>query len=336
MKRDHLDLLWIELPENIYYFTGCSASRGMLFIFRDEACLALDSRYFEQMKKKSPIRLVLDYKEEAYDVLMQPSIKKVGIEYIHTNLKRFEIMKKVLPAEYIDTSVVKRIRAVKDEEEMHLIEESSALLWKGYQYILTLLKEGVKESELGWEFEKFIRERGAEGVAFEPTIAFGESTAFPHYKAGKEVWKPGSPVLMDLGVKKNQYASDMTRTHLFPQTHPQIHEISRIVRDAYEVAVNVCSPGIPTKDIDAAARSYIEKNGYGEFFLHSLGHGVGLNVHEYPLISAAAALTDCLELGMVFTIEPGIYLPGIGGVRYENTLVLTEDGPRSFFPHDKS
>ncbi len=336
MAGAHLDLLWLEDPENIYYLTGCCVSRGMVFLFRDEVYLALDSRYFEQMKKIAPIPLILDHQDEAYDVIMKAKIKKVGIEFTFTDLRRFQVMKEILPVEYSDTDIVIRARALKDQEEIKSIQESSNLLWEGYQHIKALVTPEVTENFLSWEYEKYIREKGAEGVAFEPTVAFGKNAAFPHYKGGRCPWKNEEVILMDLGVKKNHYCSDMTRMLLFPNTHPKIGAIYQIIKKAYEAAINVCKQGIPTKDIDRAARSVIEQEGFGEFFQHGLGHGVGINVHEYPRLSPVAPQEMTLEYGMVFTIEPGIYLPGIGGVRYENTLVLTGDGVHSFFPHDRS
>jgi len=190
-----------------------------------------------------------------------------------------------------------------------------------------MLKEGISENELAIELEIFWKRRGSKAIAFDPIIAFGSNSSMPHYRVGQRKLNTGEAVLIDIGVNLNHYHSDMTRVVFFGDPDPKIASIYEIVLKAQELALENCRPGTPIAELDASARTYIEQKGYGENFTHSLGHGVGLEIHELPLIRSQSPGADTqLEEGMVVTIEPGIYLPGIGGVRIEDTVAITRDG----------
>lgn len=334
IEEKNIDLLWIESPHDIFYFTGQNVSRGMLFISKKDTYLALDGRYSEQARSVSPVRVVLDKDEQAYDDLFEWDIDTVGINFSSTHLSRFEKIKKIVKAKFVDCNFAKEFRTVKDQWEIRELQKAANILWQGYLNIKRLLKRDLTEKQLAWEFEKSVREQGATGLSFSPIIAFGISSSFPHYTPSENKRKEYDPALVDIGCTWNYYQSDMTRTFIPKGADKKLFEIEEVVIGAYEEAFKACKIGASFYEIDHVARDYIRKKGFGDFFPHSLGHGVGIDVHEYPLVSPKASKEDLLIVDTVFTIEPGIYLPGIGGYRYENTVHMTENGPISFFPHD--
>ncbi|MBI5274218.1 MAG: aminopeptidase P family protein [Chlamydiales bacterium] len=334
LARSKIDLLWIEDVKDIYYFTGASVSRGMLFILQEDAYLAVDGRYYEQVKSSVGLPVILDQKDGAYNILYGFPIKNIGVDFQTITIQRFEKMKQLFAACFVDVGIARQLRMIKDSQEITYLKDSAALIWEGYQHILPLIETNQTESFIAWQLEKFVREKGASELAFEPIIAFGKNSAFPHYRAGSGILDNHDCALIDIGLKKHQYCSDMTRTILLKNASAKLKEINSIVLESYEKAVQACKIGVPVRDIDAAARECIKGYGYGDFFPHSLGHGIGLDAHEAPLLSFRSDASVVMEENMVFTIEPGIYLPGIGGIRFENTLVMTKAGPISFFPHD--
>ena len=194
-------------------------------------------------------------------------------------------------------------------------------------YVLSLLKEEISEAELALELEFFWKKRGAKKLAFDPIIAFGANSSMPHYRAGLAKLQSHTSILIDIGVVLSHYHSDMTRVVHFGTPTSVIEKIYSIVEEAKARALALCCPGTLVGELDRAARDWIASQGYGERFTHSLGHGVGLDIHEPPTIRDSGLYrTLPLQPGMVITIEPGIYLPGIGGVRLEDTVLITENG----------
>lgn len=329
LKKSSVDAFLIENPVNLFYLTGLHFSAGSLLISETATLLLVDGRYIESAKKQTLYPCEQVKEETMKEWLKSHHILKLGFEKEGTTYKRFlDLKEAVCPIELgpVD-SPVSELRTIKDEHEIEALKKAARLGDEGYSHLLTLLKEGVQESELATELEFFWKKKGAEGVAFDPIIAFNTNGSMPHYRAGKEKLVANSSVLIDCGVLLNNYHSDMTRVFFFGNPAPEIQTILQIVREAQEKALAICKPGTALKELDKAARGFITEKGYGDFFNHNLGHGVGLEIHEAPSIRSKGKEADCeLKEGMVITIEPGIYLPGIGGVRWEDTIVIRPNG----------
>jgi Xaa-Pro aminopeptidase len=228
---------------------------------------------------------------------------------------------------------VRTLRAIKEAREIALLKKAADLTWRGLQKILEELKEGVSEEELALTFEIFCRKNGASGLSFSPIVAFGENSAYPHYRAGKTKLRKNQIVLIDVGAIVDHYCGDMTRVFFFGQPDPELARFEQIVRSAQRKAVAHVRPGIRAGELDELVRNEFEKANVKQLYIHSLGHGIGLETHEYPRLRFDNEDKDLiLEAGMVFTIEPGLYQPGLGGIRIEDTILVTETGHENFFP----
>lgn len=328
--QDHnADAILIEHPVNLFYLTGQQFSTASLLVHTKGACLLADNRYYEVCKKNLSIPVVLSDQTSLKQLLSSEEfgfIKTLGFDSENTSYKRFEELSKFTIDLKPFEDPVKNLRMIKDEEEIQLLKEAADLGSQGFDYICSLLKEGITEIELAQELEIFWKRKGGSGVAFDPIIAFGPNSSMPHYRAGNDKLFRGKHVLIDIGVNYHHYHSDMTRIVFFGEPDPKIVEIFHIVEKAQLAAIALCRPGFTMGEIDNLARGHIMRQGYGDYFKHGLGHGVGLEIHEAPTIRNKAPFKDMLlQPGMVITIEPGIYLPGIGGIRIEDTIVITED-----------
>jgi len=230
--------------------------------------------------------------------------------------------------------VVEKLRLRKTPEEVERIRKAQALAEEALAHVLPLLRPGVEEREIALEVEFFLKRRGAEGAAFPPIVASGERGALPHARASEKRLKAGELVTLDLGARLEGYHSDMTRTFALGRPKEELRRAYKAVEEALEAALAALAPGKTGKEVDAVARKALEAHGLDRYFVHSLGHGVGLAVHEGPSLSPYGE--EVLEPGMVVTVEPGVYLPGLGGVRLEELVLLTESGVEllSRFPRD--
>jgi Xaa-Pro aminopeptidase len=316
----------IENPLDLFYLTGLKMSAGALLISEKKIALFVDGRYIEFAKKASPFT-VYPLKEIASHVG-----KITAFDSHWTTFDRFERLQKWGTEWKPISGPLKMIRAIKEKKEIVALEKSAKLLWKGFLYLKKQLKVGVTEKEVAFEFEFFCRKNGAENLSFQPIIAFGKNTAYPHYRAGNAKLKKGDIVLCDLGVVVESYHSDMTRTFFFGKADPRLIVIDSAVREAHAAALKICKPGIRVGDLDAAACKVIQTAGFEKYIAHSLGHGIGLETHEFPRLKLKGEDDDVvLKEGMVVTIEPGLYLAGIGGVRHEDTVVITQKGYKNFY-----
>lgn len=321
----------IENPTDLYYFLGLHFSRGRFLITEKNATLFVDGRYLEVAKKNSPFPVRSLEKKELEEALKKSKGKVFGFDSglsikAHKELKT-SFTKEMKRLKGFDEPTL-RVRMIKDWKEQELIKKSAELLWKGFLHIRNKLKIGVSELELAREFEFFVKKRGAEALSFQPIVAFGSNSALPHHHSSPRKLKKNEVVLFDLGVVLNGYASDMTRVTFFGKVSKRIEELYLIVREAHQAALNLCKAGLPIARLDQAARKVMGKE--EKHFLHSLGHGIGLDVHEYPRISSKVKKGK-LEEGMVITIEPGLYLPNIGGIRYEDMIIITKTGYKNLF-----
>jgi len=336
LKEHKLDLFVINDPVNLFYFTEMMFSQGMLLLSEKNAYLAVDMRYFEKAKKTG---FTLLHWEETplLDVLeKEPFCKNIGFDdTIFTSFQERHLRKNAailrkkgrLVTFKRAPSLLQDLRSIKGEKEISFLQEAADLGVKGYEYLLSLLQAGVSEKELEQKLRIFWLERGGDDVSFSPIIAFGENSASPHHSSSSRTLKKGDIVLLDIGVKKENYCSDMTRTLFFGAPNPKLKEIYLLVQEAQKRALEKCLAGATFAEVDLAARSFLEKKGYGKEFCHSLGHGVGLEIHEAPSLPPyTKKKRGYLKPGHVITIEPGLYLQGLGGVRIEDTVVIRDNG----------
>lgn len=329
------DCLIIEHPINIFYLTGLDLSKGKLFISENSSALIVDGRYIESCREQTLYPVYLQEEHSLKDWLLDQNLSKVGFDSDETSYNHFlelsqavEEVNKKQPCQLIPlSSPIQTLRLIKDELEIQIMSEAARLAQNGYQLVKSLLSEKISESELAVELEYFWKKQGAKKLSFDPIIAFGPNSSKPHYRAGSTLLEKNTHVLIDIGVTWKHYQSDMTRVCFFGEPHPKIKEIYSIVEEAKQQTMEKCKPGTLIGELDQTARSIIDKKGYGKHFIHSLGHGIGLETHESPILRSKGPWAETeLKVGMVITIEPGIYLPGIGGIRLEDTLLITENG----------
>jgi len=341
LKEKKCDALYVDDAVNLFYLTGIQLSAGVLLAHAKGAFLLVDGRYIEMCKKLSPFPVILtnQFMKSLAELISNECkfISRLAFNSENTSYKSYLLLEKCL-AEISSKlelvaldNPVKQLRSIKDKNEIALLRDAAALGSKGFDYACQCLKEGITEVEVASELEIFWKRLGSKGLAFDPIIAFGSNSSMPHYRAGDAKLKKGDTVLIDIGVNFEHYNSDMTRVVYFKKADPKILEIHEIVEKAQAKALALCRPGVLIGDIDRAAREFIQKKGFGEYFNHGLGHGVGLEIHEWPVIKNIDPWKEIpLEEGMVITIEPGIYLPNHGGVRIENTVVITKEGYEDF------
>lgn len=329
LSQWHVDALWVSNPKDLYYLMHIEVSRGFLLITKDDVTLIVDGRYFENMYARFGNKVLLE-KEVHWETLFTQ--KAIGFDADKETYSAVLKLEEKAPWVIWEplNKPIEDIRTVKSEEEIALIETSCALCQQGFDALIGLLHEGITEQELATEIEIFWKKKGADRIAFEPIIAFGENSAYPHYRAGKARLQPGQSIMVDIGVVVNQYNSDMTRMLFFKEPpSSKMQEIVAIVVEAQERAFCACKAGLTTGELDRVAREYISEKGYGDFYVHGLGHGVGLDIHELPqLRKEIDAPPTVLEENMVITIEPGIYVPGVGGARIEDTVVVKKGHAR--------
>lgn len=324
LKENQLDAFLVEDPLNLFYFTQSKVSAGQLIITPTELFFYVDQRYYQKCYRSHP-SFVYPIEKAPLSQRLKP-FAKIGFDSETFTFARMDELQAY--SQFISfRNIFKQIRMIKDDSEIALLKQAAALGCEGFDYVLTLLSEGISEQEVALELEIFWKKKGSQGVAFEPIIAFSENSSMPHHRAGTTRLKKGHPILIDIGVLYQNYHSDMTRVVFLDAIEDEMLTVYEVVKRAQEESLKLCKPGTLIKDLDRQARLIIEEAGYGDCFTHSLGHGVGLEIHEFPPINQKSALAEIpLEKGMVITIEPGIYLPGVGGVRLEDTVAITETG----------
>lgn len=326
-----VDAMLITHLPNVRYLTGFTGSSGQLFITSEEAVFLTDSRYEEQARREVP-----DLRKETYypdfvarlaEICLELGAPRVGFEAAAVTYKTYQKVAEAGAVELVPTDEsVERLRWVKDDEELSLIERAQELTDHAYDVATTKLVEGMTEKELALELEQAMRQAGADGMAFDSIVAFGENAAEPHHRPGDRTLSAGDIIKFDVGCVVEGYHSDMTRTVAFGEPPRELVEAHELVLRAQRTGVEALRPGVAAGSADKAARDVIREAGYGDRFGHSLGHGVGLEVHEGPGLRRES--TDVVPEGTVVTVEPGVYLPGIGGVRIEDMVVVEADGAR--------
>lgn len=321
---------FIEQQADLLYLTGLALSKGRLFVSKKDAVLYVDGRYFERAKKEAPCSVAL------WEEHKKRTEKRIGFDSAAVSYEGYLGLKKSMPhVEWIPVPMpAKKLRGVKDTSEIAALQRAADLTWRGYQEIVKSLREGITEKELALEFEIFCRKNGASGLSFEPIIAFGENSAYPHYRAGKSRLKRDQIVLVDVGAIVDQYHGDMTRVFHFGTPSGRILELEEIVKRAKAKAIAHIKPGVLVKELDQIVQDEFLAANVKPLYTHSLGHGVGLETHEFPRLSIESEDKNVvLEPGMVFTIEPGLYQPGVGGIRIEDMVMVTQTGYENLFKH---
>jgi Xaa-Pro aminopeptidase len=346
LHAQNLDAILVTNPENRRYLSGFTGhdsgadSAGALVVTGDAVTLITDGRYTEQAAAECPgLRVVKrdgQFAPAAAAVIAEADIGRLGFEATHVTVALRDDLDAAL-AEKVGQgrvslvatrNLIEPLRAVKDADEIAAIERAVAITDETFTYLCGYLRPGLTEREVAHEIERYMREKGADGIAFSPIVASGPNAALPHAVPTAREIQLGEPITIDMGARYNGYCADMTRTVCLGEPGADAQAIYDAVLRAQEACEAELAPGMSGKAADAAAREVLEAAGYGEQFLHSTGHGLGLEIHEDPRLSKHAAEEQKLEPGMAITIEPGVYIAGWGGVRIEDTAIVTEDGIR--------
>jgi Xaa-Pro aminopeptidase len=330
-KLTHLELdgIWIAKPENIHYLSGFTTPKdAKLLVTHTEIILYTDPRYTVQAKKESSVPFHIARFEAVYEHAKQfTSGKKIGFEADAVLYSSYEALSEHLGANLQSvTDVIEPMRISKTTKEISQIHKAAQIADAALEAMLPKLKAGTTERDFALELEFEMRKRGADSAAFEIIVASGERSAMPHGTASSRVMQNGDLVTIDWGAALNGYHSDCTRAYPIGEISSQLKHMYNAVLEANLLAIRHVKAGVGCKELDTIARDYLKTQGYDEAFAHSLGHGVGLAIHEAPTLSQRADDNAVLETGTVVTIEPGVYLEGIGGVRIEDLLLVTESG----------
>ena len=331
-RRHGADAFFVTKPENVRYLSGYSAGDAYLLLAKGRRFLITDPRYYLQAKKDAKDFEMVIAKgpvSQALAVLSKRlKLKKIGFEPAHlTHLAHEKVAGKLA-----ETSVgflplvdaVEELRQMKDETEIALIRDSVVILENAVLYFEAMLRPGLSENDLASRMEYFIRAASGERASFEIIVASGPNSAFPHARPSDRIIRPNDMVLLDLGVSYRGYKSDLTRVFFLGKINVKQKRIYGIVKEAQRRSIEAIKPGAKISEIDGIARGFINDKGFGRRFRHSLGHGIGLEVHESPSISSRNHAE--IKPGMVFTVEPAVYLPGWGGIRIEDMVLVTKKG----------
>lgn len=331
-----IDSMLITSPKHVYYLTGFATDPherflGLLLSRGEDPALLVPALDYEAAAAATGMARIHTHSdtENAYDVLrklMPNFIRTLGVEKDHLSVVRFEALSAVIGAEtYVDIgSPLRDMRAVKSPEEISRMRHAARIVEDVLREGVARAKPGVTEIELVAELEYQMKKLGAQGPSFDTMVLAGAKSALPHGKPDATPIREGDLLLFDLGVFADGYASDITRTFAVGDVSDEAKRIYAAVLEANRRAIEAIRPGVMLGSLDRAARAAIEAAGYGPYFTHRLGHGLGMDIHEYP--SVHGLNEDPVRAGMAFTVEPGVYVPGTGGVRIEDDVVATEDG----------
>jgi len=333
MASEKVEGILLKDENTIRYITGFSGDSSLLYLDSKQAVLITDGRYTEQARlEMSNMFKALEYKavdsksiwRAAVELARDAEVHSLGFDGSWYSYAEFSVLQELAEDIKLQSIDLSGIRMVKDKQELELLKQAAWIADDAFMQLLGDIKPGCTERELAARLEYYMRERGSEKVSFDTIVASGERGALPHGMASDKVIEGGELVTFDFGAVYKGYHSDITRTVMVGMATGWQREIYAVVEAAQRRGVKEAKIGMTGKELDAIVRKAIADCGYGEYFVHGLGHGVGLEIHEMPNINKRGETV--LENGMIFTIEPGIYIPGKGGVRIEDTVVLTEEG----------
>lgn len=324
-NEKNIKSFWITKPENKFYISGFQSSNYFILLTEDRNFLLTDFRYIESAScLKDTFEIVLISNEfTPCDFLRDHAKIGLGIEYksitfdFYNDIIEKSAIKEVLPAD----NIIEKIRLIKEPEELLKIKQAAEIANQGFYHMLKYIETGLTEKEIAFELEFFMKKNGADDLAFDSIVASGERGSFPHSTPTDRKVQKGEFITLDFGAKVQGYCSDMTRTIGIGPLSSKQKDIYALVLEAQKKSLSQLSVGLKTSDVDKIARTIITDAGYGAYFGHGLGHGVGLEIHEAPTLNPSSI--EVLAHNMVVTIEPGIYLPDEFGVRIEDLAVVT-------------
>ncbi|WP_110887409.1 M24 family metallopeptidase [Deinococcus yavapaiensis] len=333
LGREGLTALWVTTPEHVRLISGfTSPEDAKVLVTPSETWLYTDARYTAQADEECRVPHFIGappranaLKEMYEHARVRFGDGPVGVEAAHLTVHEFETLKAAWNADLVATTgLIESVRLSKTNEEIQAIREAQRVADEAYAEVRPTITAGRKERDVALDLEIAMRRRGAAGPAFDIIVASGARSAMPHGVASDKIIEDGDLVTIDMGAVVNGYHSDMTRTIAVGSVSDELRRMYDAVLEAEEACVAAVKPGIRCADLDQIARDLLAKHDLAPLFAHSLGHGVGLAIHEGPSLSSASE--DVLAPGMIITIEPGVYRPGVGGVRIEDLLLVTEDG----------
>lgn len=330
MKKNAIDGFLVTSPYNLRYLTNFTGSTGLAVITMDKAFFVTDFRYTEQAASQAQgfeiVKNTGPIFDEVAKICAQEQLNNLAFEEAHVSFAEYSVLEEIIEETNLEpiAGVIEGLREVKDEEEIALIQQACHIADQGFDHVLKMIRPGMTEIEVANQLDFFMRSLGATSVSFDTIVASGLRSAMPHGVASEKVIEQGDLITLDFGCYYQGYVSDMTRTFAIGDPGEKLKEIYNVVLEAQLKVIDAAKPGLTGVQLDAVARDHITAAGYGEAFGHSTGHGIGLEIHEGPNVSFRAEKQ--FVPNNVITDEPGIYLPGIGGVRIEDDLLITADG----------
>lgn len=339
LEQEGIDALLVESPTNRRYITNFTGTAGVALITSREAFFVTDFRYVEQAKNQCEGFTVIEHEnglsKEINKILKTQKVTSVGFEKAYTTYEKYDTYREAFNAELVPVAgIIENLRLFKSRDELKTMQKAAEIADAAFEHIVTYIKPGVREREIANELEFYMRNLGAESSSFDIIVASGERGARPHGVASNKQVEKGDMITMDFGAYYEGYCSDITRTVAVGEPSDEMQRVYDTVLKAQLKSLEHIKAGMTGVEADAIARDYIYAEGYEGYFGHGLGHGLGMDVHEEPRLSPKGNLQ--LEPGMVVTVEPGIYLPGKGGVRIEDDIVITEDGNERLTLSEKS
>ncbi|MBO5851250.1 MAG: aminopeptidase P family protein [Clostridia bacterium] len=305
----------------IYYFTKRTVDDAYLLIYNGNLHLFVDLRYYEAVKSDKMLNVhLMNVSDDFFNFLKSLNVTEIGLVYKYSTAKFLSDLLSLGYKPFDASSLIFEKTAVKTESEISLIKKACQIAEKSFLEVLPMLKAGVTESEIQRELEYLLRKNGAEDKAFDSIVAFGKGSSIPHYKTGNVKLELNMPVLFDFGCKYKGYLSDMSRSFYFGTPPKKYVEAFNAVKTAQKLAINQIKSGITGKQADEIARNYLKTLNLDTYFTHSLGHGIGVKIHEEPMLSVRSE--QILQDNNVFSVEPGVYFEGEFGIRIEDTVVI--------------
>ncbi|MGL5530973.1 MAG: M24 family metallopeptidase [Culicoidibacterales bacterium] len=330
LTKHNYDAYYTENQYNRRYLSGFTGTTGAVLITKTDAYFITDFRYTQQAKAQCPVSTVIEHHstlaQAVAELALSQGIKTIAVEIDHLSVAYYQMLEKTWPVQLMPCQrLVEDIRMIKQVDEIVLMKKAVEIIEQTYAFVLETVQPGMRECDLALEAETYMRRLGASGPSFDTIVASGWRGALPHGRASEKTIETGELVTIDFGAFYQGYASDMTRTFAVgTPASSQMVEIYELVLKAQVAGVEAVAPGKTCKSIDDVTRGIITAGGYGPEFGHTTGHGLGLEVHEAPRLSQIVELP--LQPGMVVTVEPGIYVEGLGGVRIEDDILVTETG----------
>ena len=335
---NNVDAILITNEYNRRYMTGFTGTAGVAIVSQNDAVFITDFRYTEQAAEQVKDFRIEQHKGTIFEEVAKQAalmgVKTLGFEKDAMHYGTYEVYKAAVKADFVPLSgVIEKIRLIKSQEEINIIKVACEIADNAFTHILNFIKPGITELDVSNELEFFMRKQGATSSSFDIIVASGLRSALPHGVATDKVIETGDFVTLDFGAYYNGYISDITRTVAVGQPSEKLVEMYNAVLESQLLALEKVGPGMTGAQADAVSRDYLKSKGLGEAFGHSLGHGIGLEVHEGPGLNFRSEVV--LEPNMVVTIEPGAYIPGVGGVRIEDDILITETGNEILNHSDK-